>query len=244
MSNSYQVEIVFPIYYKNLDIVEDSTIKLLNYLKQIKGPYSFKVTISINGPRAETITRKVRRICKEHDIVGYCFTENPGKGHGVLAAWQDSSADILTYMDIDLATSLDSFEQLIDEIKGGADICIGSRYLPESKLRRTAGRYVLSRLYHTILIQAFLGLPISDVQCGFKAIDKKAFQKILPHLLTSKFFFEAELVYIGHRMNMNIIELPVSWVECTVSGVKLFSTSVSFFVNAIQLKMRLFGKKF
>jgi len=238
MKKVYKIDIVLPVYYGNVGIVEESTIKVLAYLRRIRGPYSFKIIISINGRRANDIIQIAEAICKKYDSVDYCYTEQQGKGHGVLDAWQSSSADILTYMDIDLATSLESFLPLIDEITNGADISVGSRYLATSNLTRSFRRYVLSRIYHSCLINAFLGVPISDVQCGFKAIDRVAFQKLSPHILDHSFFFEAEMLYSAHRMKMKIVEIPVNWAERTVSGVRLFSTSVSFFVGTIRLKFR------
>jgi glycosyltransferase AglD len=236
MNNVYKIDIVLPVYYKNISVLEESTAKVLDHLRRIQGPYSFKIIISINGPRANDLIQKAEEICKKYDSVDYCYTEQQGKGHGVLYAWQSSCADILTYMDIDLATSLESFLPLIDGITNGADISVGSRYLATSNLKRSIRRYILSRIYHSCLINAFLGVPINDVQCGFKAIDRTAFQKLSPHILDYGFFFEAEMLYSAHRMGMKIVEVPVSWTERTVSGVRLFSTSVSFIIGTIRLK--------
>ena len=244
MNSIYKIDIVLPVYFRNIGIVEESTNKLLEYLTPIRGPYSFRIIISINGPHADNLIEKTEEICKRHESVSYCYTEQQGKGKGVLLAWKNSSADILTYMDIDLATSLESFVPLVDEVINGADISVGSRYLATSKLTRTFRRYFLSRMYHLFLIHAFLGMPISDVQCGFKALRKSVFQKLLPRVLDDGFFFEAEMLYLAHRMKLKVVEVPVNWTECSVSGVKLFSTSISFFVGAIRLKFQeLFGQR-
>tara|TARA_Y100000588_G_C14187602_1_gene896546 strand:+ start:839 stop:1603 length:765 start_codon:yes stop_codon:yes gene_type:complete len=244
MNSNYKIDIVLPVYFANIGIVEESTNKLLEHLTQIQGPYSFKIIISINGPHADSLIEKSEEICKNHGSVGYCYTEQQGKGKGVLLAWQNSTADILTYMDIDLATSLESFVPLVDKIVNGADISVGSRYLATSKLTRTFRRYFLSRMYHLFLINAFLRVPISDVQCGFKALRNSVFQELLPRILDDGFFFEAEMLYLAHRMNLKIIEVPVNWTEGSVSGVKLFSTSMSFFIGAIRLKFQeLFGQR-
>jgi len=244
MNSIYKIDIVLPVYFRNIGIVEESTNKLLEYLTPIRGPYSFRIIISINGPHADSLIEKSEAICKRHESVSYCYTEQQGKGKGVLLAWKNSSADILTYMDIDLATSLESFVPLVDEVINGADIAVGSRYLATSKLTRTFRRYFLSRMYHFFLINAFLGVSISDVQCGFKAISKSVSQKLLPRILDDDFFFEAEMLYLAHRMKLKVVEVPVNWTECSVSGVKLLSTSISFFVGAIRLRFQeLFGQR-
>ena len=143
--------------------------------------------------------------------------------------------------------SLSSLQALVESetikkktkvIKKGKDLCIGSRYLSDSKVQRSIKRYILSRLYHTILIQGFLRLPINDVQCGYKAINKDVFFELRPYITDYKFFFDAELVFICHMLGKSIKELPVVWTEASVSSVKLFRTSISFIIGAILLKLR------
>ena len=220
------------------DILEDSTAKVFKHVKKIQGPYSFKIIISINGPKPGKIIEKDKSICRNNNYVGHIYVKNQGKGYGVLNAWRNSSADILAYMDIDLSTSLKSFNSLIDEIRRGADIAVGSRYLTTSKIKRSLRRYVLSRIYHIFLINMFLRLPIKDVQCGFKAIHKNAFIQLSSDISNHVFFFEAEMLYLAQSVKMTIVEGPGFWTECKVTGVKLIKTSLSFFLNVLRLKFR------
>ena len=136
MKKRWTVDIVFPVYYDNIDILEDSTVEVLKHVKKIQGPYSFKIIISVNGPKSDKIIEKAKSICRNNDSVAHIYIKNQGKGYGVLNAWRNSSADILAYMDIDLSTSLKSFNTLIDEIRRGTDIAVGSRYLTTSKIKR------------------------------------------------------------------------------------------------------------
>ena len=135
MKKRWTVDIVLPVYYDNIDILEDSTVEVLKHVKKIQGPYSFKIIISVNGPKSDKIIEKAKSICRNNDSVVNIYVKNQGKGYGVLNAWRNSSADILAYMDIDLSTSLKSFNPLIDEIRKGADIAVGSRYLTTSKIK-------------------------------------------------------------------------------------------------------------
>ena len=238
MKKKITVDIVFPVYYDNLHTLEDSTAKILTHIKNIQEPFLFKIIISINGPQAKQITKKAKLLSQSYKSVTILYTKNQGKGHGVLNAWKNSSADILTYMDIDLATSLESFEQLINEIRKGTDLSIGSRYLAASKIKRFLLRYLMSKIYHIFLINKFLKLPIKDVQCGFKAIKKSAFQQLCFDISNYEFFFEAEMLYLAHRLKMKIVEIPVLWKESRVSGMRLFTTSFFFILSIIKLKFR------
>ncbi len=157
---------------------------------------------------------------------------------GVFNSWQNSQADILTYMDIDLSTSLGAFPSLINEVRKGTDIAVGSRYLRESTLRRDLVRRTLSKIYHVFLINMFLGLPIKDVQCGFKAIKREVAHELIPYVYDRIWFFEAEMLYIAHRLNMKIVEIPVVWTKSKVSGIRLIKDGFNFLVNIINLKFR------
>lgn len=59
-------------------------------------------------------------------------------------------AEILSYMDIDLSTDLKAFPLLIQALIDGADIAIGSRHLPGSKVKRSFKRTFFS-LYNLSL---------------------------------------------------------------------------------------------
>ena len=244
MNKIWTVDIIFPVFYDNIDILEKSTAEVLKYVKGIQGPYVFKIIISINGHKANKIIAKAKTICRDCDSVFYMYSEKPGKGYGVLNAWKNSSADILTYMDIDLATSLQSFEQMIYEIRKGTDIAVGSRYLATSKIKRSLLRYLMSKIYHIFLINKFLRLPIKDVQCGFKAIKKSAFQQLRFDISNYEFFFEAEMLFLAYRLKMKIVEIPVFWKESKVSGLRILETSFLFIISIIKLKFsEIFGKR-
>ncbi len=238
MNRIWTVDIIFPVFRGNIEILEKSTQELLNYLTKIKGPYEFKIIISINGKKAEKIIEKAKLISQTYDSVIYTYSEKQGKGYGVLNPWKNSSADILTYMDVDLSTSLESFDKLLYEIREGADLAIGSRYLPTSKINRSLLRYVMSKIYHVFFINKFLRLPIKDVQCGFKAINKSAFDQLYFYISNYEFFFEAEMLFLAHGLKMKIIEVPVIWKEAKVSGVRIFQTSLLFIIGVIKLKFR------
>ena len=58
MKKRWTVDIVFPVYYDNIDILEDSTIEVLKHVKKIQDSYLFKIIISVNGPKSDKIIEK------------------------------------------------------------------------------------------------------------------------------------------------------------------------------------------
>lgn len=147
-----------------------------------------------------------------------------GRGRALKEVWQSSGAEVLSYMDIDLSTSLAHLPELIRPLQRlECDVCIGSRRLSRSTTQRGFKRELISRAYIG-LVRHWLGLSLSDYQCGFKAFRAAALQSVLPLVRDNGWFFDTELLARVHWAGARIHELPVRWVEDTDSRVDLLPT--------------------
>ncbi len=81
------------------------------------------------------------------------------------------------------------------------------------------------------------------MQCGFKAIRREAFKKILPHLKDNEFFFDTELIILCETLGFKVKEIAVKWEEEKNSKVKVIKTSFLFLKNAILLRQRISSVK-
>ncbi len=140
-------------------------------------------------------------------------------------AWKKSEADILTYMDIDLSTGLESFPPMVRAIIDGYDVAIGSRQYKGAEVKRGIKREVISRGYIWIL-KLFLGFPYTDAQCGFKAVSKDFVNEMFDVIEDDEWFFDTELLYLAYRNGYKVKELPVRWIEDTDSRVKITRTAL------------------
>jgi glycosyltransferase involved in cell wall biosynthesis len=148
----------------------------------------------------------------------------PGRGRALKTVWLASEADVLSYMDLDLSTDLAHLPELIGPLLAGrADVALGSRHLPESRVIRGWKRTLLSRGYNR-LVRLVLGLPVRDAQCGFKALSRAAAQALLPQVQDPGFFFDTELLARAHWGGWRLLELPVRWVDDPDSRVRLLPT--------------------
>ena len=82
-------------------------------------------------------------------------------------------------MDVDLATDLTHFPQLLESLQEGYHVAIGSRLSKGSKVNRKIKREVVSRGYN-LLIKSMFFTPFQDAQCGFKALTRQTAQAIVP----------------------------------------------------------------
>jgi glycosyltransferase involved in cell wall biosynthesis len=219
-------------------ILEQSVTTLRGFLKENMSDYDYSITIADNGSKDATL-EIAKRLSEEHPEVGYNRLEQRGRGRALKKSWSESDADIVSYMDVDLSTDLKAFRPMIDAIANdNFHLATGTRLTKDSETKRCFKREFTSRVYN-ILIKAILNTKYSDAQCGFKAVDKKTFQKLLPHLKDNEWFLDTELMTIAEKTGHNIFEIPVLWIEDMDSRVNVLDTAVKYIRDLIKIRFRL-----
>ncbi len=236
-----RIDIMLPVYHGNLHEIQPCIDEVIPFFTEKLSHYEWHIIFAINGKNQEAIIALVKEIHEKHSQVWYDSAEEPGKGSGIIHSWMASPADIITYMDVDLATDIGNFLQLIDGIEKGYDFCIGSRYHPESIVQRSIKRKVVSVVYHKFFMKVVLGVKTySDAQCGYKAVNRKVVSEILPLIRNKNWFFESELLYIAQKKNFSILEIPVKWKESRFSGITLYKAIWEFVKSSILIRFRKF----
>jgi hypothetical protein len=120
--------------------------------------------------------------------------------------------DINIFMDVDLSTDLSALPELIGSIEAGYDLALGSRNLANSRVKRSLGRKIISRILNLIL-KIFLGIKVSDTACGFKAINRKVLANLSQKIKNQSWFFDTELIFLAQKNGYKIKQIPVIWEE-------------------------------
>lgn len=217
------IDIVVPVLNEE-KILQKSITTLDEYMAKHL-PYRYQITIADNGSQDKTL-EIAKNLAEKHQSVRVVSLAERGRGRALKRVWQNSSADILAYMDVDLSTSLDDFLPMIQPLVAGeAGVAIGSRLTKGSKTTRGVKREFISRCYNNI-IKWTSGTKFSDAQCGFKAIRRDVAAKFLPKIKDNEWFFDTELLIKTERAGVPIHEQPVTWIEDTDSRVKIVKTAV------------------
>lgn len=241
-----KIDFCLPVYNEE-KIMKGSVVRLLEFCQSQNWNFNWQIALLINGSRDQSL-EIARQLAERHPDRIVCFDyPEAGRGRALKKYYLASQADILTYMDIDLAVSLDNIQPLIDPIIcGQADMVIGSRLLPESRIKRSFIRELSSQSYN-YLSRIILGHKFSDMQCGFKAVKTESFKKLSPFITDTQWFFDTEMIAFGHLFDYRIKEIPVDWSENRwderKSKVKMFRDSFKFFINLLDLKFRLISAK-
>lgn len=154
---------------------------------------------------------------------------NMGKGAAIQAGCLHSRGKLLLMVDADGATKIDEFGELEKRLLSSVQstnnkqcIVVGSRaHIEEaSKAQRTILRNILGLGFHIlVLISGVRG--VHDTQCGFKLFTREAARWLFPNQHIQRWCFDPELLVIGRKKNMTIIEVPVEWNEIEGSKMKI-----------------------
>jgi glycosyltransferase involved in cell wall biosynthesis len=220
-ANQQLVEVVIPVFDEEATLAPNVEL-LLDYLRN-EFPFPFRVVVADNASR-DTTPYIASQLARRHREVSFLRLEEKGRGRALRSAWGASPAHVVSYMDVDLSTNLESFLPLVAPIMSGhSELAIGTRLAHQAHVRRRLKRELLSRGYNA-LVHAGFHARFSDAQCGFKAVRGDIAQRLLPLISDEGWFFDTELLLLAERNGLRIHEVPVDWVEDLDSRVDLTST--------------------
>jgi len=228
--------VVIPVYNEETDLPR--CIRTLHpFLKAHLPDRSWRILIADNGSTDATL-QVAAQLSREYPEAAFVHIPVKGRGRALKQAFLQSQADILSYMDVDLATGLEAFPLLLQALAEGYDIAIGSRYLAGSRIRRTFSRRLYSWGYN-FLFRALFRSKIQDAQCGFKAMKAEVARNVLPGVQDAGWSFDTELLLRAEKKGYRIKEIPVEWHEDVESKVRIPSTILRMLRVLLKLRWEL-----
>ncbi|HLB29092.1 MAG TPA: dolichyl-phosphate beta-glucosyltransferase [Dehalococcoidia bacterium] len=216
-----QVDLVIPVYNEE-HILAKSVATLRAFLAEHL-PHSWRIVIADNASTDGTLA-VAQRLAQGDEGVTFIHIPQKGRGRALKAAWLQSPADIVSYMDVDLSTDLRHYPELVAAIaEEGYDLATGNRLARKAQTRRSLHREALSRGYN-FLIKGLLNVRFADAQCGFKALSRLACQELVPLVEDGEWFFDTELLVLAEKRGYRIKDVPVRWVEDPDSRVNIRRT--------------------
>ena len=226
------VDIVIPVYNEE-QALPRSIVILADFLKEnLRNPWQIIIADNASTDSTKSVSDM---LCERYSGINYLYTPQKGRGRALKAAWLDSTADIVSYMDVDLSTDLAHFPQMIDSLAEGFHVAIGSRLSKGSRVNRSLRREVISRGYN-LLIKSMFFTPFQDAQCGFKALTRQAAQAIVPHIKNDNWFFDTELLIIAAKRGYKIKQFPVKWDDDPASTVNVARTATEDIKGLLRLR--------
>jgi dolichol-phosphate mannosyltransferase len=149
--------------------------------------------------------------------------EGLGKAYLAGFAWGLAQGyDLLFEMDADFSHDPRHLPQFVNRIREGADVVLGSRYIPRGGTRNwTLVRRIISR-GGSRYAQLVLGLPLRDLTSGFKCFRRTALEAIdLENISANGYGFQIEVTYRCFKRGLRIVETPIIFVDRRVGQSKM-----------------------
>lgn len=176
-------------------------------------------------------------------VVGY--DTNKGKGYAIRFGMAESKGDIVGFIDAGMDLNPNGLFMLLEHFEWyNADIIVGSKRHPVSKVYYPWQRKILSMGYQLLVLVLF-GLKVRDTQVGMKFFRREVLEKVLPRLLVKAFAFDVEILAVAHSLRYSrIYEAPVEIKlrfggTSTVTSQKFIRTVLAMLIDTIAVFYRL-----
>ena len=183
----------------------------------------YEIIVVVDGFLDKTYKKAKTVENRSIKVLGY--KENKGKGFAIKYGVKEAKGDIIGFLDAGM--DLDPAEisimlSIMDFNK--ADIVIGSKLHPDSKVNYPYQRKILSWGYRT-LTHVLFGFKVKDTQVGLKIFKRRIAKKVFSKIVVKKFAFDIEVLAVAYRLGYHkIYEAPV---KLHFKGARLI-TSKSF----------------
>ncbi len=152
-------------------------------------------------------------------------SRNRGKGHAVRVGMLAAHGRRRLFMDADGSTALDEIPRFLersaqvagDHVLIGSIAVPGATVAPQPWYRQTAGRLA------NWLIRLLVLPGIKDSQRGFKLFTAHAAEEVFGRCEIDGWLFDVEVLTLARRLDIPVIEIPVTWEHREASRVSLRS---------------------
>lgn len=202
-----------------------------------------ELVVVLNGCTDDTLM-VVQETQKKYPSIKIINIAEPiGKGAAIVRGWQESSADVVGFVDADGATSPEEFQKLITAL-AGRDGAIASRFLKKARViqRQSFVRTLMSHSF-IVVTKILFHLPYRDTQCGAKLFRRKVLAPVLPTLRETGMLFDVALLIALHRAGADIMEIPTTWIDQPGSAslgshTQFFREGFRMLCGLLQLRFR------
>lgn len=156
-----------------------------------------------------------------------------GLGSAYRAALESCEYPLTVVMDGDLSHDPMYIGKMIEMQSKGADIVVGSRYLPEGGVHGWSMRRKIVSLGANNLARVVLDMSVSDLTGSFRLYRTDVFKLLVERSVSKGYSFQMELMYLAKEYGFRVSECPIVFHDRTRGQSKLSLMEIVMFVRAI-----------
>ncbi len=197
----------------------------------------YEIIVVLNGCKDNTLHVVTSFTRKNKKIKILDFKEAIGKGKAIIEGFKISDGDLIGFVDADMATTPESFYDLVIKINN-YDGIIASRWIKGARVheKQPLLKRIGSRGFN-FLVKILFNMNFKDTQCGAKLFKKNVIKEVLNDLKVTKWAFDVNLLYSIKRKNYKIKEIPTEWKAIKASHFNLFKAIPEMFLGLIRLRL-------
>jgi len=125
-------------------------------------------------------------------------------------------------MDADFSHNPVDVQRLVDACKAGADVAVGSRYVPGGKIEN----WPFDRKFYSkggaLYTKLITWMPVNDPTAGFVCYTRKVLDTInLDEIKFVGYAFQIEMKFDAWKLGFKIVEVPITFVDRKVGSSKM-----------------------
>jgi dolichyl-phosphate beta-glucosyltransferase len=229
----HELTVIVPAYNEELRLPA-TLLGLADYLNS--SGIDYRVVVVDDGSRDRTSTLT--------DSFGRRFSTirqpQNGKGAAIRNGMLHATGRVVAFTDADLPYHLDALQTGYQAIRSGAcEVVFGARDLRESVA--LAPRRLLRSLATGVfrgIVRRLVSREVTDTQCGLKLFSIGAAREIFSRVTIEGFAFDAEVVYLTHRLKLPFQRIPVTLINEYSSTLSLSRHALPMLLDVIGLRWR------
>ncbi len=242
-----KLSVVIPSYNEEKNLKRGVLDEVGDYLEGQR--FKYEVIIVDDGSSDESV-ELIRKYTLKNEKFRLIQNSHGGKADAVMTGMLKATGEIVLFTDMDQATPIAQIDKFMPEFEDGVDIVIGSR-------SGRAGAPLIRKISawgFSVLRRIILGLPFEDTQCGFKAFNRVAVDKIIPKIKSEwgvvhfkggavNAGFDVELLYLAKKYGFKIAEVPVEWKYVDTERVQVVKDALAAIYDMLRIRWNdLVGK--
>jgi glycosyltransferase involved in cell wall biosynthesis len=212
---SRSVGVVIPAFRPDVD-------RLASYVHDVRAELAPEtLRVEVDDP-SESVATALADLPATVNVSPY----RRGKGAAVTAGFEALETDVLVFADADGSTPASELARIVDAVDE-ADLAVGSRRHPDATItsHQTFARRFLGDGF-AWLARRLLDAHLYDYQCGAKALTREAWEAVRAHLYEPGFAWDVELVAMAGALELDVVEVPITWEDMPGSTVSPLRTSL------------------